>query len=136
MRILGLDPGEKRIGVAVSDPLGITAQALQVITRTGLEKDIALIGDICRGYGVELIVMGLPRNMDGTEGEKAKAARRLAGKLQESLGVRVVLWDERLSTRAAEQTLLEADMSRRRRKQVVDKIAAAYILQGYLDSLP
>ncbi|MGI6487923.1 MAG: Holliday junction resolvase RuvX [Syntrophomonadaceae bacterium] len=136
MRILGLDPGEKRIGVAMSDPLGITAQALQVITRTGLEKDIALIGDICRSYGVELIVMGLPRNMDGTEGEKAKAARRLAEKLQESLGVRVVLWDERLSTRAAEQTLLEADMSRRRRKQVVDKIAAAYILQGYLDSLP
>ena len=73
--------------------------------------------------------------MDGTEGEK-QAARRLAEKLQESLGVRVVLWDERLSTRAAEQTLLEADMSRRRRKQVVDKIAAAYILQGYLDSLP
>ena len=128
--ILGLDRG-KGIGVAIGNPLD--CPGFTVITNW---TEILLSLGISAVVRVELIVMGLPRNMDGTEGEKAKAARRLAEKLQESLGVRVVLWDERLSTRAAEQTLLEADMSRRRRKQVVDKIAAAYILQGYLDSLP
>ncbi len=133
MRILGLDPGEKRIGVAVSDALGITAQPLTAIRRSSLKADIEAIGKICREYQVGLIVLGLPLNLDGSAGEKARESMELAEKLRQSLGIEVELWDERLSTRAVQGMLLEADASRRRRRQVVDKLAAAYILQGYLD---
>ncbi|NLU50435.1 MAG: Holliday junction resolvase RuvX [Syntrophomonadaceae bacterium] len=135
MRIMGLDPGEKRIGVAVSDPMAMTAQPVQVIDHSSPETALQAIKDTCARYEVERVVLGFPRNMDGTEGRKAQQARELAALLQEKLGLEVVLWDERLSTRAVENTLLAADTSRRKRKKVVDKLAAAYILQGYLDWL-
>lgn len=133
MRILGLDPGEKRIGVAVSDALGITAQPLTSIPRSSLKADIEAIRQICEAYQVKHIVLGLPLNLNGSMGEKARQAVELAAELKEHLGLEVTLWDERLSTQAVEEVLLDADTSRRKRKRVIDKLAAAYILQGYLD---
>lgn len=133
MRILGLDPGEKRIGVAISDALGITAQPLTAIERSNPKADIEAIKKICQEHQVELIVLGLPLNLNGSVGEKASQSMELAEKLKEYLGIEVKLWDERLSTRAVQGVLLEADTTRRKRKRVVDKLAAAYILQGYLD---
>ena len=129
MRILGLDFGSKTIGVAVCDPFGWTAQGLEIIRReeeNNLKKSIARISELCREYAVESIVLGLPKNMNNTEGER----------LEKELKLPVELWDERLSTVAAERSLLEADLSRAKRKKVIDKMAAMYILQGYLDSKP
>lgn len=133
MRIAGLDVGERRIGVAVSDPLGLTAQGLAVIERTGLEADLAALRRILAGYEVAEVVVGLPRDMSGEEGRQAALAREFAVAAREALGVPVTLWDERLTTLQATRALLEADLSRRRRRQVVDKVAAQLILQGYLD---
>ncbi|ADI01143.1 MAG TPA: Holliday junction resolvase RuvX [Syntrophothermus lipocalidus] len=135
MRILGLDPGEKRIGVAISDALGITAQPLTSIQRSSLKADIEAIRQICETYQVEHIVLGLPLNLNGSRGEKAAQSAKLAQELKEHLSLEVTLWDERLSTKAVQGVLLEADTSRRKRKRVVDKLAAAYILQGYLDRI-
>lgn len=134
MRIMGLDVGEKRIGIAVSDPLGWTAQGHSVLQRTTLNKDLANLQELCRQLECQLLVVGLPRNMNGTLGPKAEEIQEFARSLQERTGIPLVYWDERLTTRSAERVLLEADMSRRKRKQVIDKVAAVHILQGYLDA--
>ncbi|HPU48411.1 MAG TPA: Holliday junction resolvase RuvX [Syntrophomonadaceae bacterium] len=134
MRIMGLDVGEKRIGIAVSDPLGWTAQGHSVLQRTTLDNDLAALQELCRQLECQLLVIGLPRNMNGTLGPKAEEIQKFAGQLQELTGLPIVYWDERLTTRSAERVLLEADLSRRKRKQVIDKVAAVHILQGYLDA--
>jgi len=134
MRRLGLDYGEKRIGVAVSDELGWTAQPLGVIRRTKAEDDIDRIAELVREHGAGEVIVGLPKNLDGTIGPRGEICMAFADRLRERLGVPVVLWDERLSTAMAERTLLAADVSRKKRRQVVDKMAAAIILQHYLES--
>lgn len=134
VRVLGLDIGDKRIGVAVSDSFGWTAQSIKVISRVELEKDIAEIMNIIDEYGVEKIVVGLPKNMDGSLGPRAEKTTDFIKELKLEIDLPIVLWDERLSTVAATRTLLEADVSRRKRKEVVDKLAAVIILQGYLDA--
>lgn len=132
-RILGLDPGDRRIGVAVSDELGWTAQGVAVLERTTPEADRAAIATLVRRYGVSEVVVGLPRNLDGSLGPRAEASLAFAAALERDLGVPVRTWDERLTTRAAERALLEGDLSRRRRRGAVDRVAAVLILQGYLD---
>lgn len=133
MRILGLDLGTKTIGVAVSDPLGWTAQGVKTIQRVGLKKDIQEIKDIVDEYGVEKIVLGMPKNMNGTVGEAGERSISFGENLKNKLGVEVILQDERLSTVSAERSLIEADVSRKKRKKVIDTVAATYILQTYLD---
>jgi putative holliday junction resolvase len=132
MRIAALDVGEARIGVAVSDELGITAQPVGVVRRVGGRRDLEAIGQALAPYAPERLVVGLPLTMSGSEGPQAMRVRAFAAKVAEALGLPVEFWDERLTTVAAERTLLEADVSRRRRREVVDKLAAALILQGYL----
>jgi len=134
MRIGGLDVGDKTIGVALSDELGLTAQALEVIQRRSLEQDLARLGEIARQYSVERWVVGMPRNMNGTYGPRAELTREFMQHLAAHSGLPVEAWDERMSTMAAERVLLEADVSRARRRKVIDKMAAAVILQGYLDA--
>lgn len=137
MRILGLDFGQKTIGVAVSDPFGWTAQGVEIIRRkeeNNLKASIARIGEIISEYGVEKIVMGYPKNMNNTIGERCEKTEAFKARLEKAFKLEVILWDERLSTVAAERNLLEADLSRKKRKQVIDKMAAVFILQGYLDS--
>ena len=137
MRIHGLDYGERTIGVAVSDGFGWTAQALEVIKRsnsTEYKKSISRIAQWVEEYEVNTIVLGYPKNMDNTEGERCQKTKVFQKQLQQAFpNVTVVLWDERMSTIAAERSLLEADMSRKKRKSVIDKMAAVHILQGYLD---
>jgi putative Holliday junction resolvase len=133
VRILALDVGEKRIGLAVSDPLGITAQGLEVLTRRDPETDLARLIEVARQWGVQEIVLGLPRHMDGRPGKAVPEILELGRRLKEALGVQVATLDERLTTAQAERVLLQADLSRRRRRQVVDRLAAVLILQGYLD---
>ncbi|WP_195575972.1 Holliday junction resolvase RuvX [Paenibacillus sp. 1001270B_150601_E10] len=133
MRILGLDYGDRKIGVAVSDALGWTAQGLEVIVRTSEERDLKRLEQIVKDHEVEAIVLGLPKNMNGTVGPRGEISIAYAETLRQSLGLPVHLWDERLSTVSAERTLLEADVSRKKRRQVVDKMAATIILQTYLD---
>jgi putative pre-16S rRNA nuclease len=135
MRIGGLDVGDRRIGVAISDELGWTAQGLRVVTRTRLEADLAVLRECFAAYEPSTIVVGFPKNMNGTVGPQAEKVRAFATEVEAALGVPVVLWDERLTTVAAERTLLEANVSRAKRRQVVDKVAAVVILQGYLDRL-
>ncbi|WP_054695515.1 Holliday junction resolvase RuvX [Syntrophomonas palmitatica] len=132
MRIMGLDLGEKRIGVALSDPMGWTAQAHSVLQRGN--NSCRVIADLCAEYDVEGIVLGWPLNMNGTAGPKAAEAEDFARQLTECTGLKVELQDERLTTKTAERVLLQADVSRKKRRQVIDKMAAAYILQVYLDS--
>ncbi|MFY9603505.1 MAG: Holliday junction resolvase RuvX [bacterium] len=133
MRLLGLDVGDKTIGVAVSDPLGLTAQGVEVIRRQGRERDLVRLQELVQSYGVDTIVMGLPKNMDGSLGKQAEKVMAFADLVQKNLDLPVVLWDERLTTMAAERALLEGDLSRGRRREVIDKMAAVLILQGYLD---
>ncbi|MCL4503742.1 MAG: Holliday junction resolvase RuvX [Deltaproteobacteria bacterium] len=133
MRILALDVGVKRIGLAVSDPLGITAQGLEVLIRKGLQTDLARLEEVARQWGVQQIVVGLPRHLDGRLGTLAPQILELAETLQKNLGVEVITWEERLTTVEAERVLLQADVSRKRRRQVVDQLAAVIILQSYLD---
>lgn len=135
IRILALDVGQKRIGVAVSDPLGLTAQGLEVLERRGWETDLTRLLEIARQYRVQKILVGLPRHMDGRPGALVPEILQLAQALGEALGVPVITWDERLSTREAERVLIAADVSRRRRRRVVDKMAAVLILQAYLDQI-
>ena len=130
MRILGLDVGEKRIGVAVSDSLGYIAQGISVIKRENTEELKKIVSD----YDIEKIVVGLPKNMDGSIGEQAKKALAFIEDLKREIDLPVLAWDERLTTKEAEGVLLKADLSRAKRKKVIDKLAAALILQGYLDS--
>jgi len=136
MRVLGLDVGDKTIGVAVSDPLGFTAQGVKVIRRTGLRKDLNEIKELVREYEAGLIVVGLPRNMDGTIGGQGEKVLAFAGELGKVTGLPVRTWDERLTTIAADKVLISADLSRARRKKVIDKVAAMFILQNFLDAKP
>lgn len=135
MRILGLDLGSKTIGVAISDPLGWTAQGLKTIKKKNKATDLEEIKRICEEYKVETIVVGLPKNMNGTIGESGERAKEFSQLIKEITSTEVVLWDERLTTVAANRAMLEADLSRNKRKQIVDKMAATYILQGYLDRI-
>jgi putative Holliday junction resolvase len=134
MRILGLDVGSKTIGVAVSDELSLTAQGLTTLKRKVLKQDIKQLLKVIEENGVEKVVVGLPKNMNGSLGPSAEIVISLIGELKKFIDLPVVTWDERLSTVAAQRVLLEADMSRKKRKRVVDKVAAIIILQGYLDS--
>ncbi|WP_125154658.1 Holliday junction resolvase RuvX [Clostridium rectalis] len=135
MRILGLDVGDRTIGVAVSDPLGLTAQGITTIRRKGIDNDIDELKKICAQYGVEKIVSGLPKNMNGTLGPQSEKVRDFCDVLHNKIDKEIIFWDERLTTVAAHKAMLEADLSRSKRKKIVDKIAAVYILQGYLDSI-
>jgi putative Holliday junction resolvase len=135
MRVLGLDYGERRIGVAMSDLFGWTAQGVEVIDRKLVADPMTRIAELVRSNEVESLVVGLPKNMNGTIGPSGENCIAFAESLRQTLGLPVQLWDERLTTVSAERTLLEADVSRRKRKQVVDKMAAAILLQSYLDSI-
>jgi putative Holliday junction resolvase len=130
---MGLDVGERRIGVAVSDPLGWTAQGIAVIDKQDADW-LAQLDRLIQEYEVQTIVVGLPRNMDGSIGARGEACRKLANELAARYSLPVELWDERLSTMAVEKTLLSADVSRQKRKKVIDQMAATWILQGYLDA--
>lgn len=134
MRIMGLDVGDKRIGVAISDPMGWTAQPHSVVHRTSQSQDFAHLAELCSAQQIEIIVVGLPLNMNGSVGPRAELVRQFAAELSAFTGLGVDFWDERLSTKSAERTLLAADVSRQKRKGVIDKLAAVHILQGYLDS--
>lgn len=135
MRILGLDIGDRTIGIAVSDPLGITAQGITTIRRKSEEKDIEELIKICNSYNIELIVSGLPKNMNGTLGPQSKKVLDFCNIIENKIKLPVKMWDERLTTVAANRAMLEADLSRKKRKKIVDKMASTYILQGYLDSI-
>lgn len=135
MRVLGLDIGDRTIGVAISDPLGFTAQGITTIRRKNEAIDIEEIGKICKEYNVETIISGMPKNMNGTIGEQGEKVKNFCAILRENINIEIKFWDERLTTVAAHKAMLEADMSRKKRKTLVDKIAATYILQGYLDSI-
>lgn len=134
MKILGLDYGDRRIGVALSDAFGWTAQGLEVIERRRDGDAIARITELVKMNEVSEIVVGLPKNMNGTVGPRGEICIEFAETLRETLDLPVHLWDERLSTVSAERTLVDADVSRKKRKKVVDKMAASLILQNYLDA--
>ncbi len=135
MRILGLDIGDRTIGVAVCDPLGLTAQGITTIRRKSTEKDLEELKKICEEYSVESIVAGLPKNMNGTLGPQSEKVISFCDLIKEDINLPINMWDERLTTVAAHRAMLEADLSRAKRKKIVDKMAAIYILQGYLDSI-
>ena len=135
-RILGVDLGERRIGLALSDELGMTAQGKDILVYLNDEKSLASLAEIIHSQQVETVVFGLPRNMDGSIGPMARKVLSFGDRLQVMLPqVKVTYWDERLTTSAAQRMLVEADLSRTKRKRVVDKIAAILILQGYLDGI-
>ena len=136
MRALALDVGDKTIGVAAADLLGLTAQGITTIQRASNREDLRRLGEIIAQYDAEKIIVGLPKNMNGTEGERCEIVRKFAEKIAAAFpSVEIIFWDERLSTVAAEKFLVgSADVSRAKRKKVIDKLAAVYILQGWLDS--
>lgn len=138
MRIMGLDYGSKTVGVAISDELLITAQAVETITRKAenkLRQTYARIEQLTKEYDVERIVLGYPKNMNNTLGERIERTLEFKENLERRTGLEVVLWDERLTTIEAERTLIESNVRRENRKQYIDKIAAVFILQGYLDRI-
>lgn len=135
MRVMGLDVGDRTIGVAMSDPLGFTAQGITTVRRKSIDNDLSELKSICDQYNVDTILVGLPKNMNGTMGPQSEKVLGFCEVLKEKFGLPIKMWDERLTTVAAHKVMLEADMSRAKRKKIVDKIAATYILQGYLDSL-
>lgn len=134
MRTLGLDLGTKTIGLAVTDELGITAQGLTTIERRGARKDLEALVQRVQDYGVDRFVIGLPLNMDGTEGPRAEATRKFGITLETFTKLPVIYWDERLTTVAAHRALREGDVSIKKRREVIDQVAAVLILQGWLDS--
>lgn len=137
MRIMGLDYGTKTVGVAVSDPLGITAQAVETIERKAenkLRQTLARIETLAKEYEVEKFVLGLPKHMNNDIGERAEKSMEFGEMLHRRTGIEVIMWDERLTTASAERTLIEAGVRRENRKQFIDQIAAVFILQSYLDS--
>lgn len=134
-KILGLDVGDRTIGVAVSDALGFTAQGVETIFRKSKKEDYQRLEEIIKAHGIKTVVAGLPKNMNGTLGPQGEKTKVFCEKLKNKFGVRIIYWDERLSTKAAERTLIDADVSRKKRKGVIDKMAAVHILQGYLNSL-
>ncbi len=133
---MGVDPGTKRIGVAVSDELGMLARGVATLDAAGEDSGAQELADLARSMDVERIVVGLPRHMNGSEGERAMAARKLAENLASRTGLPVILWDERLTTKGAERMLIAADMPRARRRRIIDQQAAQWILQSYLDQGP
>lgn len=134
-RVLGVDLGEARIGLALSDPLGVTAQPLETLVRQGARADLAEVARIAREREVRAIVVGLPLRLDGDEGPAAEAARRFARRLEGRLpGVRLEFWDERLTTVLAERTMISGRARRARRRERVDTVAAVLILQSWLDA--
>jgi putative Holliday junction resolvase len=135
MRIMGLDVGSKTIGVAISDELGITAQGLKTIKRKAMEDDLRELDAIISQFKIEKIVVGLPKNMDGSLGKQAEFVLGWIEDLKNKIQLPVETWDERLSTVEATKTLLKADLSRKKRKEVIDKVAAVLILQGYLQQI-
>ena len=135
MRLMGLDVGEKRVGIALSDPLGWTAQSYAVMPRASHPKEVEYLQKICTEFTVEKLIFGLPINMNGTKGDKAREIEFYAERMVESLKLPYEWVDERLTTKSAQDLLISADVSRGKRKQVVDKMAAAYILQIYLDKI-
>ena len=135
-RVLALDVGDRTIGVAASDALGLTAQGVETIRRKSWDKDFARLKELMELYETDTFIVGLPKNMNGTQGERCDVVRAFAERLQKKFkGSQVVFWDERLSTVAAERSLIAADVSRAKRRKVIDKMAAVFILQGYLDNL-
>lgn len=137
MRIMGLDFGSKTVGVAVSDPLGITAQGVEIVRRKSpnkLRQTLARIDELVKEYGVEELVLGYPKNMNGTEGERCEKTKEFKELLEKRTGLPVALWDERLTTVAADRSMMEAGLGRYERKEYVDEIAAIFILQGYMDA--
>ena len=138
IRIMGLDYGSKTVGVAISDPLGLTAQGIEIIRRTSenkLRRTLARIEELVREYEVTTIVLGFPKNMNNTVGERGEKSLEFKEMLERRTGIPVIMWDERLTTVSANRTLMESGVRREDRKEYVDMIAAVYILQGYLDSL-
>ncbi|MCE0451775.1 Holliday junction resolvase RuvX [Brevibacillus sp. AF8] len=133
-RLMGLDVGDKTIGVAVSDELGWTAQGVETIKRQSKEKDLARLSELVSQYQIGAFVVGLPKNMNGTIGPRAEMCLAFGKLLEERTSLPVHMWDERLTTMAAERMLISADVSRQKRKTVIDKMAATLILQGYLDA--
>ena len=132
---MGLDFGSKTVGVAVSDPLGITAQGVEIVRRKSpnkLRQTLARIEELIREYDVEELVIGYPKNMNGTEGERCEKTKEFKEMLEKRTGLSVALWDERLTTVAADRAMMEAGLGRQERKEYVDEIAAVFILQGYL----
>ena len=138
MRIMGLDYGSKTVGVAISDPLMVTAQGIETIVRkeeNKLRQTLARIEALVKEYEVEKIVLGFPKNMNNTVGDRAEKSLEFKAMLERRTGLPVIMWDERLTTVEAERTLMESKVRREDRKKYIDKIAAVFILQGYLDSL-
>ena len=138
MRVMGLDYGSKTVGVAVSDPLGLTAQGVETVWRkqeNKLRQTLARIEELISEYQVERIVLGYPKNMNNTIGERALKSLEFKEKLEKRTGLPVVMWDERLTTAEAERTLIETGVRRENRKQFLDQMAAVLILQGYLDRM-
>ena len=135
MRIMSLDVGSRTIGIACSDALLMTAQGIETIRRTSLEKDFNRLQQLITEYEVHELVVGMPKNMNGTKGERAEKTEEFVEKMKEVIDLPVTYWDERLSTVMAERQLIAADVSRKKRKSVIDKMAAVVILQGYLDRL-
>lgn len=136
MRTLGIDYGDARVGVAVSDLLGITAQGVKTIKNTGIKKLLAELKEVIDEYKPEKIVIGLPKNMDGSEGFRAQATREFAKRLEEIYDGKIVFWDERLSSMGAKRYLNETNTRGKKRKEVLDTVAACIILEGYLTANP
>ena len=138
MRIIGLDYGTKTVGVAVSDPLMLTAQGVEIIRRkeeNKLRQTLARIEELVEEYDISIIVLGLPKHMNNSEGIRVESTMEFKEKLERRLGLEVVMWDERLTTMAADRTLEETGVHKENRKQYLDQVAAVFILQGYLDSI-
>ena len=133
-RCLALDVGDKTIGMAISDLLGITAQGLDTIRRKSNKEDLTILGNVIATYDIKILIVGLPKNMNGTEGNRCQLVRDFASKVSNLYpNLEIKFWDERLSTVAAEKSLIAADVNRKKRKKVIDKMAAVHILQGFLD---
>lgn len=133
-RILAVDLGERRIGLALSDEMGLTAQGLPTLVRTSLREDLGRLAGLARESGVKLILFGNPVQMDGTEGTRSAWVKEFAAKLQSRYGLEVRFWDERLTTREAERVLYQSGISRRKRGQAVDRLSAVLLLQSYLEA--
>ena len=133
-RALGLDVGDRTVGLARSDELGLTAQGLPTLARSSIETDLESIAEVCREHSIEVLVVGLPLNMDGSEGPRAQISRRFGDRLGQRAELPVEYWDERLTTAEVERVLLAADVSRAKRKRVVDKLAAQVILQSWMEA--
>jgi len=133
-RTLALDFGDRRIGIALSDPLGVAARPLLTLVRTSRDRDLERIRRIVQEHEIRRIVVGLPLDMDGREGARVKITEAFMDRIRGAIGIPVIPWDERLTTVQAERTLLEADLSRARRREVIDQVAAVILLQSFLDA--